>query len=203
MRNRSPANSADSSPPVPARISRKTLRSSFGSFGSSIACSSPSSAPSRVSAARRSSLGVRRASAGRARARGRGEVRLRLAELAEARDDRIDLGVLARQRPVAVHVARRILGREQRVELREARAQLVELACAARVSRGRGRRDYAVERYARDRRARRKLRSATPEAARRRPDRVATARPGSAVGTVRRCARTARSARRARLRRRH
>ena len=43
MRNRSPANSADSSPPVPARTSRKRLRSSFGSFGSSAFCSSASS----------------------------------------------------------------------------------------------------------------------------------------------------------------
>ena len=32
IRSRSPANSADSSPPVPARISRKMLRSSFGVF---------------------------------------------------------------------------------------------------------------------------------------------------------------------------
>ena len=43
MRNRSPANSADSSPPVPARTSRKMLRSSFGSRGSSACCSSASS----------------------------------------------------------------------------------------------------------------------------------------------------------------
>jgi hypothetical protein len=39
MRARSPANSADSSPPVPARISRKALRSSSGSRGISAACS--------------------------------------------------------------------------------------------------------------------------------------------------------------------
>ena len=34
MRKSSPAKSAASSPPVPARISRKTLRASFGSLGS-------------------------------------------------------------------------------------------------------------------------------------------------------------------------
>jgi len=43
MRNRSAAKSADSSPPVPARTSRKTLRSSFGSLGSSAFCRSASS----------------------------------------------------------------------------------------------------------------------------------------------------------------
>ena len=57
----------------------------------------------------------------------RGEIRFRIAELAEARDNRIDLGTLARQRPVAVDVTRRIFGREQGVEFRETRAQLVEL----------------------------------------------------------------------------
>ena len=36
MRNRSPANKAASSPPVPARISRMTLRSSIASLGSSV-----------------------------------------------------------------------------------------------------------------------------------------------------------------------
>ena len=51
MRARSPANSADSSPPVPARISRKALRSSSGSRGSSAACSS---------ACRRCHVGLRR-----------------------------------------------------------------------------------------------------------------------------------------------
>jgi hypothetical protein len=51
MRSRSPANSADSSPPVPARISRKMLRSSLASFGSSIFCSSISSSARRALAA--------------------------------------------------------------------------------------------------------------------------------------------------------
>src|SRR5579883_3036540 len=47
MRNRSPANSAASSPPVPARISRNRLPSSWGSLGMSRRCSSSSSAPRR------------------------------------------------------------------------------------------------------------------------------------------------------------
>jgi len=48
MRNRLPAKSADSSPPVPARISRKTLRWSLASRGNSSCCSSASIAGSRV-----------------------------------------------------------------------------------------------------------------------------------------------------------
>ena len=51
MRSRSPAKIADSSPPVPARISRKMLRSSFGSFGSSSRCRSASSVSMRPPAA--------------------------------------------------------------------------------------------------------------------------------------------------------
>ena len=47
MRNRSPAKIAASSPPVPARTSRKMLLSSCGSFGTSRRCSSSSSAASR------------------------------------------------------------------------------------------------------------------------------------------------------------
>ena len=43
IRNSSAANSAASSPPVPARISSTTFFSSFGSFGTSSAFSSPSS----------------------------------------------------------------------------------------------------------------------------------------------------------------
>ncbi len=56
-----------------------------------------------------------------------GEIGFRLLEFAEARDDRIDFRALARQQPIAIHVARRLLGRKQRVELRQAGAQLVEL----------------------------------------------------------------------------
>ena len=131
-----PANSADSSPPVPARISRNTLRSSLGSFGSSIACNSPSSAPIRASAARALLLGVVAHLRVVRELDRRGEIRLRLAELAEARDDGIDLGALARQRPVAVDVARRILGREQaRRAPRDARST-GRAWCAAIVSRG-------------------------------------------------------------------
>src|SRR5215471_6536117 len=44
MRNRSPAKSAASSPPVPARISRMTLRSSIASLGTSASLRSRSSA---------------------------------------------------------------------------------------------------------------------------------------------------------------
>ena len=58
MRTRSPANSADSSPPVPARISRKALRASSGSRGSSAACSSASSALRSASAAAISSRAI-------------------------------------------------------------------------------------------------------------------------------------------------
>src|SRR5438105_1396040 len=55
MRKRSAEKSADSSPPVPARISRKMLRSSLGSFGRSFRCSSASSF-SRRSRVSRASL---------------------------------------------------------------------------------------------------------------------------------------------------
>ncbi|CSC15944.1 Uncharacterised protein [Vibrio cholerae] len=40
IRNKSPAKIPASSPPAPARISKKQLRSSFGSFGSNRICSS-------------------------------------------------------------------------------------------------------------------------------------------------------------------
>ena len=49
MRKRSAANSAASSPPVPARISRMTFLASLGSFGTSSTLSSASSASRRAS----------------------------------------------------------------------------------------------------------------------------------------------------------
>ncbi|CKS15398.1 Uncharacterised protein [Mycobacterium tuberculosis] len=58
MRSRSPANSADSSPPVPARISRNALRASSGSLGSSRRCSSSSSCTSSASAPEISSRAI-------------------------------------------------------------------------------------------------------------------------------------------------
>ena len=60
------------------------------------------------------------------RRRGR-EVGLRLREFAKTLDDRIDFGTLSRERTIAVHVARRIFGGEQMMELGEARFELVEL----------------------------------------------------------------------------
>jgi hypothetical protein len=48
MRKRSPAKSALSSPPVPARISRKRFLSSLGSRGRSMRCSSSSRAAMRA-----------------------------------------------------------------------------------------------------------------------------------------------------------
>ena len=59
IRNRSPANSAASSPPVPARISSITLRSSMASLGSSatrICCAS-----SQAARGQRLALGFRHA----------------------------------------------------------------------------------------------------------------------------------------------
>src|SRR6185369_14985743 len=58
MRSRSPANSADSSPPVPARISMKVLRASSGSLGSSMRCNSSSSSGSSASIAAISSPAI-------------------------------------------------------------------------------------------------------------------------------------------------
>jgi hypothetical protein len=97
MRARSPANSADSSPPVPARISRKALRSSSGSRGSSAACSSPcrrsrSAWHRSISRARPS-----RPSRGRQHVARGGEVGLALLVAAPALTIR-GLGLLARQR---------------------------------------------------------------------------------------------------------
>ena len=93
------------------------MRSSFGSFGSSIACRSASSAAIRASAPARSSA-ANSFIAGIARELvGGGEVVLGALQLAEAGDDGVDLGVLAGERAVAVHVARRVLGGEHGLEL--------------------------------------------------------------------------------------
>ena len=111
MRKRSPAKSADSSPPVPARISRKTLRSSFGilrqqhplQLGRERRHASPSRAACSSSA--NAFIAGSRAISSRG-----GEIALGARVLAVARDDGLDLGVLARQRAIAVEVARRVLG---------------------------------------------------------------------------------------------
>ena len=58
MRKSSAANSAASSPPVPPRISRKTLRESFGSFGRSNTFSSCSIAARRSVSAARSAAAI-------------------------------------------------------------------------------------------------------------------------------------------------
>ena len=58
MRNISAANSDDSSPPVPARISRMTLRSSLGSLGNSKSLRSSSAATRRVCKAESSSSAI-------------------------------------------------------------------------------------------------------------------------------------------------
>ena len=58
MRIRSPANKADSSPPVPARISTNALRSSSGSLGNNKRCSSSSSRSKSACASLTSSLAI-------------------------------------------------------------------------------------------------------------------------------------------------
>ena len=63
---------------------------------------------------------------------GRRQVGLRTRVIAEARDDGIDLRVLARHRAIAVHVARRVLRGEQMVELTQADGELVELGAKRR-----------------------------------------------------------------------
>ena len=63
MRKISAANSAASSPPVPARISRRTFFSSFGSFGMSSSGISASRASRFASSACSSSCAISRSSA--------------------------------------------------------------------------------------------------------------------------------------------
>ena len=63
MRKTSFANSAASSPPVPARISSSTFFSSFGSFGTSSSGMPASSSSRRASSARSSSCAISRSSA--------------------------------------------------------------------------------------------------------------------------------------------
>ena len=62
MRKTSPANSAASSPPVPARISSRTFFSSLGSLGISSGGISASRASRRASSARSSSWAISRSS---------------------------------------------------------------------------------------------------------------------------------------------
>ncbi len=62
MRNTSAANSAASSPPVPARISSSTFFSSFGSFGTKSCGISASSASRFASSVRASSWAISRSS---------------------------------------------------------------------------------------------------------------------------------------------
>ena len=95
IRNSSPANSAASSPPVPARISRMTFFSSFGSFGMSRIFSSREQrvAPGR----QRTSALPARARACRRRRRATSSSVCAMSSrdglvLAEALDERLDLG---------------------------------------------------------------------------------------------------------------
>jgi hypothetical protein len=55
------------------------------------------------------------------------QIGFRLREFAKSLDDRIDFGVLPGERAIAVHVARRVFGGEQMMELGQARFELVEL----------------------------------------------------------------------------
>jgi hypothetical protein len=75
--------------------------------------------------------------------RGR-EIGLRLAELREARNDGIDLRTLARKLPIAVHVAGRVLGSEQRVELLQAGGKAIELGAKGELHRIVSRADDAL-----------------------------------------------------------
>ena len=123
----SPAKSADSSPPVPARISRKTLRSSFGSFGSSMRCRSAASAVILRGRRRALLLGERlHLRIARHLVGGRdvvlGARRTRGSARRRARSRRAP-----RERAIAVEVARRVLGGERRVELVEAQRERFEL----------------------------------------------------------------------------
>ena len=112
IRNSSPANSAASSPPVPARISSMTFFSSFGSFGMSRTFSSASRAsrlaPSDFSSVRaRSRMSASPAPASSSVCAMSLDDRL---VLAEALDERLDLGqrlgVLPVLRRLALHFAR-------------------------------------------------------------------------------------------------
>ncbi len=130
MRKRSPANSDASSPPVPARISRMTLRSSIASFGISASliscssacraslrraavprrrrCASPVRSPDRRSDASRPAISATRAAIG-----------------PHLLHHRIDLGELAGQLDIRFGSK---LARELGGERRVARQHEIELA---------------------------------------------------------------------------
>ena len=109
MRNRSPAKIAASSPPVPARISRKMFASSRGSRGISSFVSSTSSASMRARSAATSSAASLRSSGSPARrpSRARPRARLRDGETREARADRLEPRVFHRQLAEACGLAAR------------------------------------------------------------------------------------------------
>ena len=69
---------------------------------------------------------------------GRGDVGLGARVLAEARDHGLDVGALAGERAVAVHVAHDVLGRQRRVELGEAPGERFELVAQRRFHRVEG-----------------------------------------------------------------
>jgi hypothetical protein len=131
MRNRSPANSADSSPPVPARISSKTLRSSLGSLGSSSFCSSISSSGRRALAAAISSSAKSRIS-GSAHRLGFGQIVLGLTEGVELDGHRLDLGAFARQLAELLHIVGRIGCRQHAVDFIETIDQQLQFLANAR-----------------------------------------------------------------------
>src|SRR5213596_2945213 len=111
MRNRSAAKRADSSPPAPARISRKILRSSFGSLGSSAFCRSASSFSMLPRAALSSSSANDLIAASAA---------ISLAAALVERDDAGQLGMLPRELPELLEVPRRPLRGQQAVEALQA-----------------------------------------------------------------------------------
>ncbi len=109
MRKRSPANSAASSPPVPARTSRMALLSSAASFGSNctLSCCSrcsifASSAPNSSSASAAMSFSEDGSSISCCKS---SCSRMRRAERVDGRHDRIELGELARQAHKALLIA--------------------------------------------------------------------------------------------------
>ena len=129
MRNRSPANSADSSPPVPARISRKMLRSSLGSFGSSCFCSSASIASSRALRIAHFGFGELAHSAsaiGGHFLRGMNVAFALQISIVEF-DYRRDLRMLARELAIVVHIGGNGFAAQQTVQFFQPHAQLREL----------------------------------------------------------------------------
>ena len=133
----SPANSADSSPPVPARISRNTLRSSFGILRQQrrLQVGFERLHPRR----RRRALLVGECAHARDRARARRPRRRSASALRVTREQRATTGSMSAcslvSERIAVHVARDVSGaRADRVELGETRGELVRAWCEARIS---------------------------------------------------------------------